>query len=88
MNEDNKLSALIKAAVEMTTAEAPDWEFIAARLASYQLNKDISTFEETEGIHSLYEKLRYLTDEKLYGDYILKAYSEEEIAEAASFIVP
>lgn len=88
MNEDNKLSALIKAAVEMTTAEAPDWEFIAARLASYQLNKDISTFEETEGIHSLYEKLRYLTDEKLYGDYILKAYSEKEIAKAASFIVP
>ncbi|ETD18298.1 MULTISPECIES: ribonucleoside-diphosphate reductase subunit alpha [Prevotellaceae] len=88
MNEDNKLSALIKAAVEMTTAEAPNWEFIAARLASYQLNKDISTFEETEGIHSLYEKLRYLTDEKLYGDYILKAYSEEEITEAAAFIVP
>ena len=32
MKASEKLAALIKAAVELTTQEAPDWEFIAARL--------------------------------------------------------
>ena len=32
MTEAEKLSALIQAAVELTTQEAPDWEYIAARL--------------------------------------------------------
>ena len=32
MTEDERAEALTKAAVELTTAEAPKWEFIAARL--------------------------------------------------------
>ena len=86
MKQADKLSALVKAAVEMTTQEAPNWEFIAARLLSYKLNRSIVAFEESVSVHSFYDKLRYLTDERLYGEYILASYSPEEIAQAATFI--
>lgn len=86
MKQADKLSALVKAAVEMTTQEAPNWEFIAARLLSYKLNCSIAAFEESVSVHSFYDKLRYLTDERLYGEYILASYSPEEIAQTATFI--
>lgn len=86
MKQADRLSALVKAAVEMTTQEAPNWEFIAARLLSYKLNRSIAAFEESVSVHSFYDKLRYLTDERLYGEYILASYSPEEIAQAATFI--
>ena len=35
MTEDERAEALTKAAVELTTAEAPKWEFIAARLLNH-----------------------------------------------------
>ena len=86
MKQADRLSALVKAAVEMTTQEAPNWEFIAARLLSYKLNRSIVAFEESVSVHSFYDKLRYLTDERLYGEYILASYLPEEIEQAATFI--
>lgn len=86
MKNDEKLNMLVKAAVEMTTQEAPDWEFIAGRLLAYKLNRDILQMEEKLGLRTLFEKLRYLTDEKLLGEYILDAYNQSEIEEASTFI--
>ena len=88
MTPNERLTALIKAAVELTTQEAPDWEFIAARLLNFQLSKKLTKQAEFAGVLSFYEKLRYLTDEGLYGSYILASYSPEEIEEAAGFICP
>ena len=88
MKPQEKLAALIKAAVEMTTQEVPDWEFIAARLLSFKREEEIKKVEEAEGILCLYDKLCFLADEKLYGEYILDAYSKEEIEEAATFMRP
>ena len=88
MTPNERLTALIKAAVELTTQEAPDWEFIAARLLNFQLSKKLTEQAEFAGVLSFYEKLRYLTDEGLYGSYILASYSPEEIGEAAGFICP
>lgn len=88
MKPQEKLAALIKAAVEMTTQEVPDWEFIAARLLSFKREEEIKKVEEAEGILCLYDKLRFLADEKLYGEYILDAYSKEDIEEAATFMRP
>ena len=88
MTPNERLTALIKAAVELTTQEAPDWEFIAARLLNFQLGKKLTEQAEFAGVLSFYEKLRYLTDEGLYGSYILASYSPEEIEEAAGFICP
>ena len=88
MTPNERLTALIKAAVELTTQEAPVWEFIAARLLNFQLSKKLTEQAEFAGVLSFYEKLRYLTDEGLYGSYILASYSPEEIEEAAGFICP
>lgn len=85
MTPDERLSALIKAAVELTTQEAPDWEFIAARLLNFRLAEKRAA---VSGKQSFYEKLVYLTEEGLYGSYILESYSREEIVEAAGFICP
>ena len=86
MKPEEKLSALIKAAVELTTQEAPRWEFIAARLLNYQSRQAIDARMEEARITCFYEKLRYLTDQGLYGSYILEQYSREEIEEAALFL--
>lgn len=88
MSSDERLSALVKAAVELTTQEAPDWEFIAARLLNFRLTEKQEKQARISDIHSFYEKLRYLTNEGLYGSYILDSYSQQEIEEAAGFICP
>lgn len=86
MNGRDKLSALIKAAVELTSAEAPNWEFIAARLLSYRLQRDLETFEQAEDIQSFAQKVRHLASQNLYGTYIAEAYTDGELQQAASFI--
>ena len=88
MKPDESLAALIKAAVELTTQEAPDWEFIAARLSGFRLARRLEAQAERAGWNTFYDKLRYLTDEGLYGDYILASYSRGEIDDAAGFIRP
>ena len=88
MNTDEQLTALLKAAVELTTPEAPDWEFIAARLLDFQLNRQLVAQAEAKGLHSFADKVRYLTDEGLYGDYILAHYTTDELEEAARFLRP
>lgn len=88
MNSDECLSAVIKAAIELTTQDAPDWEFIAARLYHFKLTKKLEAQAEMRGIRSFYEKLQYLTAKGLYGAYILEAYTLEEIEEAATFMRP
>lgn len=86
MKKEEKIGMLIKAAVEMTTQEAPDWEFIAGRLLTYKLHREIKIIEENLGLRTLFDKMRYLTDEKLLGEYILDAYNQTEIEEAATFM--
>nr|WP_308628903.1 ribonucleoside-diphosphate reductase subunit alpha [uncultured Eisenbergiella sp.] len=86
MKTEEKLTALIKAAVELTTQEAPRWEFVAARLLNYQAHNAIALRMEEARITCFYEKLRYLTDLELYGSYILEQYSREELEEASLFL--
>ena len=86
MSQKDAIEALIKAAVELTTPEAPAWEMISARILSYRSEKKITRLEEELGLKTFYRKVKYMTEEGLYGDYILQNYSEEEINEAATFI--
>ena len=88
MSQKDAIEALIKAAVELTTPEAPAWEMISARILSYRSEKNITRLEEEMGLKTFYRKVKYMTEEGLYGDYILQNYSEEEINEAATFIDP
>ena len=87
MNEEERYDALVKAAVELTTPEAPNWEFIASRLLNYSFQNNLTNVMNKYGITCLYEKNRYMCDKGLYGDYILTHYSRIEIDEAEGFIV-
>ena len=86
MSQKDSIDALIKAAIELTTPETPAWEMISARILSYRSEKNITRLEEEMGLKTFYRKVKYMTEEGLYGDYILQNYSEEEINEAATFI--
>lgn len=88
MTREEALSALVKAAVELTTQEAPRWEMIAARLLNFRFHLGLSAQMEKRGITDLYSKLRYLTDEGLYGEYILSSYSRSEIEQAETMLCP
>lgn len=87
MNKEECYAALVKAAVELTTSEAPNWEFIASRLLNYSFQNNLTNVMNKYGITCLYEKIRYMCDKGLYGDYILTHYSRIEIDEAEGFIV-
>ena len=50
MTSGERLAALVKAAVELTTQETPDWEFIAARLLNFRLTKKLTEQAEAAGI--------------------------------------
>lgn len=75
------LDILTKGAVELITTEAPKWEFIASRILMFQLERKIKKQENNLYIDSLYSKISYLTEQRLYGKYILEAYSKAEIEE-------
>lgn len=86
MKSRDKLTALVKTSVELTTSEAPAWEMISSRLLDFMLNRDIDKLEAGLNLHSFYDKVVYLTEQGLYGDYILKSYTSTEIEEAATFM--
>ena len=88
MTAKEAFDALIKAAVELTTPEAPAWEMISARVFSYYAARKVGALEEELGIAGFYDKLKYMTTEGLYGDYILANYTEDEINEAATLMRP
>lgn len=84
---DARLGALIRAAVELTSQEAPRWEMIAARLLDLSFMRRLVATRRELGIASFGELVRYLTERGLYGDYILASYSVSELEEAAAFMV-
>lgn len=88
LGQRERLAALIRAAVELTSQEAPKWEFIAARLQKVQMLYELAPQLEQRAIHGFYDKVSYLTGEGLYGEYILKHYTKAELDEAEGFIVP
>ena len=85
-DESAKYASLVRAAVELTTQEAPKWEFIAARLVMFDMYKKLAAELKARDIKGFYAKLAYLTERKLYGAYILEHYTREEVAECASII--
>nr|WP_304097085.1 ribonucleoside-diphosphate reductase subunit alpha [Mitsuokella multacida] len=82
-----KLQALVRAAVELASAEAPHWDKIAARLRYLGFARQLSEDEARRGITNFVAKLHYLTAKGLYGSYILEHYTERELSASARFMV-
>jgi ribonucleoside-diphosphate reductase alpha chain len=91
MTEKEVLQTIIQAAVEKTSVEEPDWQFVAAHLLVHSLymeaaqNRGYDAKEKYGDFHAL---IHTLTEKGLYGTYLLEHYTKEEIDELASCIVP
>ncbi|MFT4105367.1 MAG: ribonucleoside-diphosphate reductase subunit alpha [Lacrimispora sp.] len=79
MSLSQRFNALLQAAVELTTQEAADWEYIGARLLMLRFETDLKAELDQRQLKSFYDKICYLTEERLYGEYILEHYTKEEI---------
>ncbi|WP_425539612.1 ribonucleoside-diphosphate reductase subunit alpha [Microaceticoccus formicicus] len=86
MNEDQLLELLTRSASELTSKEAPNWEFIAARFLSLNITRLIRNEIVKYDISDFYSKIVFLTDNSLYGKYILDNYSREDIDELEAYI--
>lgn len=86
MGEAQRLDSLIKAAAELTSQEAPRWEMIAGWLLDFQFSRKLKAEEAALGITNLYDKIVYLTEQELYGAYILEHYSREDIEKAETYL--
>lgn len=86
MTPDERLTALVQAAVELTTQEAPGWELISARIDMILFETKLKAELTKHNIMNFYEKILFLTGEGLYGDYILKHYSKEELNRYESYL--
>lgn len=86
MQEEECLHLLIRASAELISKEAPKWEYISARFLSTQLNAEIQHRMDALHIHTFYDKIVYLSEQGLYGTYILEHYSKEEIQQIETWM--
>lgn len=87
MSLGERFEALIQAAVELTTQEAPNWEYIGARLSMLRYETRLKEELERRKLESFYDKICFLTEDGLYGNYILENYKKEEIDRYESYMV-
>lgn len=88
MTQQEILDVLIKASLELTSQEAPKWEYISSRFLYHKVVRAITKNTKELSDNSFYGKLAHFTQEGLYGQYLLEQYTKEEIDELASVIDP
>lgn len=82
---------VMQTAVEKTSVETPEWQFVAARLLAYDLYKDAAInrgYRGHFGYGDFTELVHILTEKGLYGSYLLETYSDEEIQELQAYLKP
>ncbi|WP_238900831.1 ribonucleoside-diphosphate reductase subunit alpha [Clostridium sp. YIM B02500] len=92
MNKREIRNSLIQVALELTTDMEPNWQYVAARAYTYELYNRVRSSRNLEDDKNLYqdyyEFIESLTERGLYGEYILKNYSREDILELEKDIKP
>lgn len=86
MDLGKRLSSLIRAALDLTSVDTPDWEFISARLLSVKIRSEIQVQDNLHNIRCFSDKIRTYTDLGLYGTYLMEHYTTDEIDEAATYM--
>ncbi|NSB11776.1 ribonucleoside-diphosphate reductase subunit alpha [Clostridium beijerinckii] len=85
-------NSLIQVALELTTDMEPNWQYVAARAYTYELYDRVRSSRNLEDDKNLYqdyyEFIESLTERGLYGEYILKNYSRDDILELEKDIKP
>lgn len=85
---EERLSQLIRSAIELTDKDAPQWEMIAGRLFNCQYRENLNAAMASLGLHSFPDKVEYLTQQGLYAVEVMQTYSREELKQAAQFLKP
>ncbi|NMF05177.1 ribonucleoside-diphosphate reductase subunit alpha [Clostridium beijerinckii] len=92
MNKREIRNSLIQVALELTTDMEPNWQYVAARAYTYKLYDRVRSsrnLEEDKNLYqNYYEFIESLTERGLYGEYILKNYSRDDILELEKDIKP
>ncbi len=86
MSQEEVFKILMKAGVELVSKDAPLWEMITSRFLSYYIQQSVDNIMSKQNISSFYEKMQFLTNENLYGKYLLEAYNKQEIDELESYM--
>jgi ribonucleoside-diphosphate reductase alpha chain len=85
MNDSEIRKSLIQVSLELTTDMEPDWQYVAAKIYTYELydkvRKNRGLNKEDNPYENFYEFIKYLTEKGLYGTYILDNYSKQDILE-------
>jgi len=74
---------LIKSAADLISEEAPDYQYLAARLAIFHLRK--RAFNDFEPPH-LYDHVVKMVEEKRYDRHLLEDYTREEFDELNAYL--
>ncbi|NRY61164.1 ribonucleoside-diphosphate reductase subunit alpha [Clostridium beijerinckii] len=92
MNKREIRNSLIQVALELTTDMEPNWQYVAARAYTYELYDRVRSSRNLEDDKNLYQNyyefIESLTERGLYGEYILKNYSRDDILELEKDIKP
>ncbi|EHI97172.1 ribonucleoside-diphosphate reductase, alpha subunit [Clostridium sp. DL-VIII] len=92
MSTNEIRDALVQVSLELTTDMEPDWQYAASRVYTHTLYERVKSTRklanESELYNNFYEFIKKLTDEGLYGKYILENYSKAEILELEKEIKP
>ncbi|MEJ8544787.1 ribonucleoside-diphosphate reductase subunit alpha [Brevibacillus borstelensis] len=82
---------VMQTAVEKTSVETPEWQFVAARLLAYDLYKDAAInrgYRGHFGYGDFTQLVHTLTEKGLYGSYLLGTYSDQDIQELQAYLKP
>ncbi|WP_026886648.1 ribonucleoside-diphosphate reductase subunit alpha [Clostridium beijerinckii] len=92
MNKREIRNSLIQVSLELTTDMEPNWQYVASRAYTHELYDRVRNSRDLENGKNLYqdyyEFIEYLTEKGLYGEYILKNYSRDDILELEKDIKP
>lgn len=85
---DERVSLLIRSAIELTDKDAPRWEMIAGRLFNAYYLRNITRHFETLGLKRYSDRMTYLSEQGLLAPQMTQVYSPAELDEAYALIDP
>ena len=89
--QEDITNILILNALERITSEEPDWTYVAATFHLQSIYRSALKNRRESNVYgagSFYRLLQKLTEEGIYSNELLQSYSQKEIEQAASLIVP
>lgn len=91
LTPDEELDLLAKAAAELTSKEEPHWEYVAGNIVVYKIDERVKSNWADLSPTAAFgypHRVKALVEYKLYGEYLLDAYTPEELNIAYHFITP